>query len=196
MKRLAPLLLAPLLFACTPAPQPITGSIIALPARGGGNEDGCESAGIGIAAVLRGSPSDPRVVWLENFLDGGGRQEVVWPQGFSARFAPRLEVLDSGGRIVMREGDYVDSACARLEPGLLYLSPPFLALRLECGPMSRVQCESAVSTVARANGWPYRGIAEIEFVTADGQYRLTFDDGALTAGPTPSPPQDLERHGR
>jgi hypothetical protein len=55
---------------------------------------------------LTGSPLDPRIAWLE---PGGAR--LVWPAGFSARFTPRLEIVDRDGSVVMREGEQVSGAC-------------------------------------------------------------------------------------
>ena len=66
-------------------------------------------------AILRGSPTDPHIAWIE---DPQGRREVVFPGGFTARFAPALEVLDESGTVVLREGDGVSVACVRAE-GLL-----------------------------------------------------------------------------
>jgi hypothetical protein len=56
--------------------------------------------------ILRGDPNDARLTW-ETGLDGSGRQDIVWPPGYRARFAPGLEVLDPSGRVVARDGDRV-----------------------------------------------------------------------------------------
>lgn len=61
--------------------------------------------------LLRGDPTDSRLTW-ETALDGSGRQDIVWPPGYHARFSPRLEVLDPGGRVIARDGDHVPAgAC-------------------------------------------------------------------------------------
>lgn len=73
-------------------------------------------------AQIKGSASDPRLVWLEG---GGERVEVIWPPRYSARFVPKLEVLDERGRVVLRDGDMISGACAAGDSGQLYLSPPF-----------------------------------------------------------------------
>lgn len=49
---------------------------------------------------LTGSPTDPRLVWMM----AGERYELEWPVGYSARFNPRLELLDGNGKVVGREG--------------------------------------------------------------------------------------------
>ena len=70
--------------------------------------DAC--AGVGLdAARLTGDPNDPRVAWLAT--PGGGRQDVVFPPGYQARFVPALEVLDASGAVVARDGDVVDGGC-------------------------------------------------------------------------------------
>lgn len=66
--------------------------------------------GIGLDAVLRGDETDPRLTWAEHrAIDG--RIELLWPVGYSARFAPSLEVLDDQGRVVGREGDLIVGGC-------------------------------------------------------------------------------------
>jgi hypothetical protein len=65
--------------------------------------------GIGLDATLAGDPADPRVAWLVG--SGGERQELIWPPGFSARFAPDLQVLDASGAIVFRAGDRIQGGC-------------------------------------------------------------------------------------
>ena len=82
--------------------------------------DGC--FGLAISnATLRGDPADPRVTWLEF---PHGRTEIVWPRGYSARFVPRLEVLNERGQVAIRGGDSVGAACALADDTLLMV-PPF-----------------------------------------------------------------------
>lgn len=77
--------------------------------------------GIGGGATLAGSPLDPRIAWEEGF---GNRGEIIWPPGFSARFKPRLEVIDPSGAVVFREGDRMPGGCAVGPPD----NPPSLIL--------------------------------------------------------------------
>lgn len=191
---LGPLTLALLVAACVPSPQPSsppsTGAGLALPTfavePAPGTPPAC--AGVGLAAILRGDQSDPRLARLERFRGGGVRQDLVWLAGYSARFTPSLEILDQAGRVVLRDGDFVDGACVTSEPDVMWLSPPFLALRLDCGPMAVPDCTSGrINQVASANGWPERQIAEVHFLTADGQYRLVFEDGSEAMGSSSQP---------
>ena len=66
-------------------------------------------AGVGTDATLTGSPTDPRLAWMVD--PQGGRHEIVWPQGFTARFDPELAVLDASGTVVYRAGDKIDGGC-------------------------------------------------------------------------------------
>jgi hypothetical protein len=92
---------------------------------------GC--AGVGLDTVVRGSPNDPRVVWLENRLEtppglpSVPRLEAIWPAGYRARFTPKLEVLDGWGNVMLRDGDAVHGACSVREgdPTEYFLVPPF-----------------------------------------------------------------------
>ena len=83
-------------------------------------------AGVGLNAVLRGSPTDARVAWLENPTANPVRMDVAWPAGYHARFAPSIEILDQNGSVVLRDGDHVNGACGyNPDTGLTYLQPPF-----------------------------------------------------------------------
>lgn len=64
---------------------------------------------IGLDAILHGDPDDPRLAWL--VLASGRRQEIVWRPGFSARFMPGLQILDSSNVPVLQDGDRVLGAC-------------------------------------------------------------------------------------
>lgn len=151
----------------------------------GGGAAAC--AGVGLSAVLRGSPTDPNLAWIETFPGGGGRREVVWPAGFAARFAPGLELLDGTARIVLRDGDFIEGACGKVGDRLL-LAPPFLSLRLDCGPLAASDCTGGrIHQVAKVNGWPDRDIAAVQFLAPDGRYRLTFADGAVVTGTSSRP---------
>jgi hypothetical protein len=75
-------------------------------------------AGVGTEAVLAGDPTDPRVAWM---VSRGQRVDVMFPYGFSARFAPDLELLDASGAVVARAGDPIDGGCVTAGPMLILL---------------------------------------------------------------------------
>jgi hypothetical protein len=75
-------------------------------------------AGVGTEAVLAGDPGDPQVAWI---VSRGTRVDVVFPYGFSARFAPNLEILDAAGAVVARSGDRIDGGCVTAGPMLILL---------------------------------------------------------------------------
>jgi hypothetical protein len=68
---------------------------------------------------LRGAANDPRLAWM--VYPDGSRTELSWPVGYSARFVPRLEVLDGAGRVVGRDGSLVTGGCSTQEPGVMYV---------------------------------------------------------------------------
>lgn len=68
----------------------------------------CAGAGFGNRVELRGSPDDPRLAWGSR---GNQRLELVWPEGYSARFVPTLEVLDDAGKVIARDGDRITGGC-------------------------------------------------------------------------------------
>ena len=80
-------------------------------------------AGVGNDGTLAGSPTDPRVAWLAE--PQGGRVEIVWPHGYTARFDPDLAVVDASGKVVYRAGDRPGGGCVIGDPGspLLILPP-------------------------------------------------------------------------
>lgn len=115
MRALAVVAILSMLTACSVTPT--------LPTLASDN-GGCR--GIGLDATLAGSPADPRVAWLV-VTRNGGRLEIVWPPGFSARFTPHLEVLDASGRTVFRAGDKIAGGCVAgppEDPGRLLLIRP------------------------------------------------------------------------
>ena len=82
----------------------------------------CDSRSL--AAHIHGDPGQSPRVWLT--ADGtGSRLEAVWPSGYQARFAPRLEVVDEGGAVVLRDGDAVTRVCLTALPDIVWLRPPF-----------------------------------------------------------------------
>lgn len=68
---------------------------------------GCDAIGIGpVVGTLEGDPeesTDP--VWLAG--PSGQRLSIVWPEGFTARFTPSVELLDERGTLVASAGDVV-----------------------------------------------------------------------------------------
>ena len=108
-----------------PSPKPsLSGGLFALPTTNWLAEGTC--AGVGLDAVLHGSPTDPRGAWLDDKLGGQSRMDVTWPAGYRARFNPNLEVLDETGSVVISEGDAVAGACGyNPDTGMIYLEPPF-----------------------------------------------------------------------
>jgi hypothetical protein len=66
-----------------------------------GTSSDCDLAGL--RGTLAGSAADPWLAWM---VPGDGtRVDVKWPPGFTARFAPGLEVLNPAGAVVARAGD-------------------------------------------------------------------------------------------
>lgn len=70
--------------------------------------------GIGIEGRLVGLPSDPRLAFL--LTDQGLRIDLVWPPGYTARFAPELEVLSDAGAVMFRHGDRPRGGCIFWSP--------------------------------------------------------------------------------
>ena len=89
-----------------PSPEPTAPErVAALPTIG---LVGRACRGIGLDGTLSGNPADPRVAWLAT---SAGRMDVVFPAGFTARFAPSLEVLDASGLVVAHEGTAITGGC-------------------------------------------------------------------------------------
>lgn len=84
--------------------------------------DGCLGTGYK-DVTLTGDPQDPRIAWL--LFQGKERREAIWPPGFTARFVPKIEVLDASGQVVLREGDPVTEGCLLENGTVTYVSPPF-----------------------------------------------------------------------
>jgi hypothetical protein len=78
---------------------------------------GCEPAGAGPAVQghLAGSVTaqSGEHVWL--VATDGTRLFVRWPEGFTARFAPGLEILSETGALVASEGDSVQAQVPRVD---------------------------------------------------------------------------------
>jgi hypothetical protein len=139
--------------------------------------------GTGLAAIVRGDPADIDVAWVES-LAGARRSNVDWPLGYTARFRPALEIVDSTGAVVLRDGDFVDGTCGTDSDGRLRLAQPFLALRLDCGPVDLLRCPALTHRAAADHGWPEKDVASVQFTSADGAYRLMFEDGSVITGGT------------
>jgi hypothetical protein len=84
---------------------------------------GCR--GVGLSNVtLAGDPKDSRVAWV---VQNGKRRDVVFPNGYSARFSPDLEILDESGHVVARGCDAIGGGCVTgsdAQGPLLILWPP------------------------------------------------------------------------
>ena len=74
----------------------------------------------GAALILTGSANDPRLVWL---LRLGQQLELGWPVGYSARFTPKLELMDENDKVVGREGDVALGGC-ETSPGVWSIELP------------------------------------------------------------------------
>lgn len=84
---------------------------------------GCRGVGIP-DATLTGDPKEPRVAWV---IQDGHRRDVVFPNGYTARFSPKLEILDASGHVVARDGDAITGGCTTgsdAQGALLILWPP------------------------------------------------------------------------
>ena len=113
-----------LVAACSISPAP-TGSswpIVALPTL---QWDTGACRGVGLEATLVGDPADPRIVWLTDAE--GRRRDLIWPPGYTARFAPELQVIDRSGTVVFVGGERIDGGCTAGgvdDPGNLLLIRP------------------------------------------------------------------------
>jgi hypothetical protein len=72
--------------------------------------EGCVAVAAEGTWRLRGSLDDPLVVWTQS---GSKRQDTHWPEGWVARFDPKLEIVDTRGRVRHRDGDV-----CRLDSGM------------------------------------------------------------------------------
>ena len=129
------LLLAVGCTAPSPSPTPTTSVIPPIPSRAPTPSPGAwvhftiqtiwpgdACAGVGyLGAVLHGSPTDPRIAWLQ--FAKAGRREIVFPLGYIARFAPQLEILNAEGAVVGHEGDAIDGGCVTSTGADLILWP-------------------------------------------------------------------------
>lgn len=81
-------------------------------------------AGVGFIGEYRlhGSFADSRLVWMTD--PHGSRIELAWPNGYSARFSPKLELLDERSRLVGGEGSLISGGCDTPQPGVMSVSLP------------------------------------------------------------------------
>ena len=105
-----------------PSPKPsLPDGLFALPTTNWLESPDSICAGVGLSAVLHGSPNDPHVAWLEsNVRSDVRRTEVLWPAGYRARFSPSLEILNESGIVVLREGDAITAGCTTVFPWWIY----------------------------------------------------------------------------
>ena len=73
--------------------------------------------GVGTYATLHGSPIDPRLTWASD-RGSGQRFELIWPLGYRAEFNPGLQLFDSFGQQVGREGDLIVGSCVGGNPAV------------------------------------------------------------------------------
>jgi hypothetical protein len=117
MSKVAAVLLALFVAGCMAGPS--KGTLTLPTVRAGG----CRDVALP-DATLTGDQGDPRVAWL---IQNAQRRDVVFPNGYTARFTPQLEILDASGRVVARAGDAVTGGCVTRSDAqgpLLILWPP------------------------------------------------------------------------
>jgi hypothetical protein len=67
---------------------------------------------------LHGAATDPRLAWM--IEPTGRRTELAFSPGWSARFTPRLEVLDADAWVVAREGSPITGTCNTAQPAVVH----------------------------------------------------------------------------
>jgi hypothetical protein len=105
--RLAALgLIAAMSVACAAPPSPAVSASATIRTE---DVSGMACGGVGLVDTrLRGDANDPAVAWLQG---QNGPTSVAFPKGFTARFTPRLEILDESGVVRFRDGDVIDGGC-------------------------------------------------------------------------------------
>jgi hypothetical protein len=111
------------LAACAGKPTPTPSRTLGagehwLPVANWGDDMLCAGGGYPDEPRLHGAPDDPRLVWM--IRSDGTRTELGRPLGFSARFAPTLQVLDDHGRVIASERSIVQGGCGTADPGVAY----------------------------------------------------------------------------
>ena len=84
---------------------------------------------IELKGILKSDPTDPRVAWLA-LEPTGRRQDVVWPDGYHAKFVQVgdrqvVEIFDGAGQQLVGDDDWIMAACDIGQPGLVLLEAPF-----------------------------------------------------------------------
>ncbi len=101
---------------------------------------------------------------------------LIWPPGFTARFAPQLEVIDPIGQIVMREGDPLGGSCLS--------ASDIWGTGLDCGPVAGRECAHRFALLLRDTGWPEHVFESVDFTDDDGSYEgARMISGVAPAGP-------------
>lgn len=121
MRYLTLLVICLALAACGATPTPSRALGVGeqwLPVANWGDNMLCAGTGYVGEFRLHGAADDPRLAWM--IRPDGTRTELAWPVGFSARFAPTLEVLDGQGRVIASEGSIVHGGCGTADPGVTY----------------------------------------------------------------------------
>lgn len=90
-----------------------TVNIPTLPSPSPGVEVLCASA-LHAPFTLEGAATASPAVWGVDIARH--RFGIVWPPGFSARFSPGLEILDTSGAVVARQGTVSDAGGAGDDP--------------------------------------------------------------------------------
>lgn len=96
--------------------QPAIQNEIALPAAD--TRVSCAGSEYVEPVTLHGSADDPAVTWIF-FERSRLRQNVRWPMGYSARFAPALEIYNTSRERVAVEGDRVVGGCPAVPDGVM-----------------------------------------------------------------------------
>jgi hypothetical protein len=63
---------------------------------------------------LHGEVSSTPAAWVTS--PSGQHLSVVWPNGYVARFAPQLQIIDGSGHVVAQEGDTLDLTGGEVDP--------------------------------------------------------------------------------
>jgi hypothetical protein len=133
-------------------------------------------AGVGLDAVLHGSPADPRVTWAVD-RSSGRRIELIWPPGYRAGFDPTVAVFDDHGRVVARDGDSVDGGCRNVDQqgGPTWVSGSEIA-----HPYPLATVDPAVTTICPPGG---AGSLVLHGAIEDGAARTWANDDATVYWP-------------
>ncbi len=160
------LLVAIAVVACSTAPQQTPTPVASLPAGAvplptyaptvNGQTQACGGVGFEMNVVVHGSPSDPAVAWV--VFPDGTRENLLWPPGYYALFAPELRAVAPDGTVVAREGERATGGCPMAPDGLRIdvptaprLPPPSAAASSSGGPAPTTSTAIESATIA---WWP------------------------------------------